>query len=171
MFVSQYRAEYNGFELWRIDIASGKRTLLIPIKRDANEPREEWTSVLGAFPSPDGRFLYFARHIGANDFDRLPEWTIVRRELATDKDEVLVSAPRSPAPICCSGLRFALRCRMTASSSSTVHAIAARPACDCSIWLRAKIAGSAFPCNRTNCRRPGGETCCRGKCSAWTIAQ
>ena len=106
IFVSQYRAEYNGFELWQINVASGQRTLLIPNKRAAADSRDDASSVLGAFPAPDGRALYFARHSGANDFDRLPEWTIVRRDLATGNDEVLVSAPRSPRPDLSLGTAF-----------------------------------------------------------------
>ena len=106
IFVSQYHAEYNGFDLWQIDVASGQLTLVIPIKGSPAEPRDSWSSVLGVFPAPDGRSVYFARHIGANDFDRLPEWTIVRRDLATGKDEVLVAAPRSPRPDLVLGTAF-----------------------------------------------------------------
>jgi len=106
IFVSRYRAANNGFELWRYEVASGAGELLIPIKAAPDQPREAWSSVLGAFPSADGRFLYFARHIGANDFDRLPEWTIERRDLGSGKDEVLVSAPRSPRPDLALGTAF-----------------------------------------------------------------
>src|SRR6185437_4994845 len=38
--------------------------------------------------------------------DRLPEWTIVRRDLASGKDQVLVSAPRSPRPDLVLGTAF-----------------------------------------------------------------
>jgi imidazolonepropionase-like amidohydrolase/WD40 repeat protein len=98
IFVSHYRSEFNGFELWQVDVASGATRLLIPVKKDPDTPRERLSSVLGAFPSADGKFLYFARHIGENDFAKLPEWTIVRRDLASGREQVLVYAPPSPRP-------------------------------------------------------------------------
>jgi len=98
IFVSHYRSEFNGFELWQVDVASRATRLLIPMKKDPDTPRERLSSVLGAFPSADGKFLYFARHIGENDFAKLPEWTIVRRDLASGREQVLVYAPPSPRP-------------------------------------------------------------------------
>ena len=106
IFVSKYRAEFNGFELWQIDVASGDLKLILPTKNSAADSRDDASSVLGAFPAPDGRALYFARHRGANDFDKLPEWTIVRRDLVKGQDEVLVFAPRSPRPDLLLGTAF-----------------------------------------------------------------
>ncbi len=106
IFVSHYRSELNAFELWRVEAASGTTTVLIPSKKDADTPREQQVSVLGAFPSADGKFLYFARHIGEDDFAKLPEWTIVRRELGTGHEQVLVYAPRSPRPDLVLGTAF-----------------------------------------------------------------
>lgn len=106
LFVSHYRAEYNGFELWQVDLADGYTRVLVPIRPSADTPRDEASSVLGAFPAADGRFLYFAQHHGANDFDALPEWTIVRRDLTSGRNEVLVSAPRSPRPDLLLGTAF-----------------------------------------------------------------
>jgi dipeptidyl aminopeptidase/acylaminoacyl peptidase len=106
IYVSRYRAEYNAFELWQVAVASGAATLMIPVKSTADTPRDRLSSVLGAFPSADGKFLYFARHIGENDFARLPEWTIVRRELASGTYEVLVYAPASPRPDLLLGTAF-----------------------------------------------------------------
>src|SRR5207245_6094826 len=85
-----YRSEFNGFELWQVDVSTRAATVLIPMKSAPDTPHERLSSVLGAFPSADGRFLYFARHIGENDFAQLPQWTIVRRDVASGKDEVLV---------------------------------------------------------------------------------
>ncbi|TLZ17679.1 MAG: amidohydrolase [Gammaproteobacteria bacterium] len=98
IFVSHYRSEFNGFELWQVDVSTRAATVLIPMKSAPDTPHERLSSVLGAFPSADGGFLYFARHIGENDFAQLPQWTIVRRDLASGKDEVLVYAPTSPRP-------------------------------------------------------------------------
>jgi len=106
IFVSHYRSELNAFELWRVEVASGTTTVLIPSKKDADTPREQQVSALGAFPSADGKFLYFARHTGEDDFAKLPEWTIVRRELGTGRERVLVYAPRSPRPDLVLGTAF-----------------------------------------------------------------
>ena len=106
IFVSDYKADKNAFELWRYALANGVGDMVVPIKAAPDQPREAWSSVLGAFPSSDGNDLYFAQHIGANDFDRLPEWIIVRRDLRTGKQETLVSAPRSPRPDLLLGTAF-----------------------------------------------------------------
>jgi Tol biopolymer transport system component len=98
IFVSRYRSEYGAFELWRFDVASGEGELLIPVQAENDLSGNQMSNVLGAAPSADGRYLYFARHIGSNDHARTPEWTIVRRDLTSGEDEVLVSAPRSPRP-------------------------------------------------------------------------
>ncbi len=106
IFVSRYRVEYASFELWRFDVESGDGTLLIPVQAENDPSGSQMSSVLGAAPSADGRYLYFARHIGAIDHVRVPEWTIVRRDLASGEDEVLVSAPRSPRPDLILGTAF-----------------------------------------------------------------
>jgi hypothetical protein len=98
IFASHYRADLNSFELWQVDVASGATSVPIPVKKAADTPPEEYSSVLGAFPSMDGKFLYFARHIGETEYAKFPEWTIVRRDLGTGHEEVLVYAPRSPRP-------------------------------------------------------------------------
>lgn len=106
IFVSRYRAEYGAFELWRFDGESGEGALLIPVQAEDDPSDSPMSSVLGAAPSADGRYLYFARHIGSNDHARTPEWTIVRRDLSSGEDEVLVSAPRSPRPDLVLGTAF-----------------------------------------------------------------
>ena len=106
IFVSQFRADRAAFELWRFDARTGEGMLLAPIKTSPDQPRDEWQSTLGAFPSPDGAFLYYARHVGESNGDRLPEWTIVRRNLASGSEETLISAPRSPRPDLVLGTAF-----------------------------------------------------------------
>ena len=100
IFVSQYRADLNAFELLQFDVATQRGTPVVPIRATAEQPRSSWTSSLGARPSVDGRYLYYASHSGEFDFDKLPEWTIQRRDLVNNEDskhdETLVSAPRSP---------------------------------------------------------------------------
>ena len=106
IFVSRYRADRAAFELWRFDAATGAGELLSPIKPEPNSPRDSWQSSVGVVPSPDGRFIYFARHVGDPVSDTLPEWTIVRRDLASGEEETLISAPRSPRPDLVLGTAF-----------------------------------------------------------------
>jgi len=139
--VSHYRSEFNGFELWQVDVASGATKLLIPMKKDSDTPRERLSSALGAFPSADGKFLYFARHIGENDFAKLPEWTIVRRDLASGRDQVLVYAPPSPRPDLLLGSAF----RPAVSHGGKLLLYGSRdrvvPACGCLTWKHSRIGG------------------------------
>lgn len=98
VFVSRFREDQAMFELWRIDAASSEAQLLSPIKPTPDAPRDSWRSTLGAAPSADGKFLYFARNVGGEHGGNVPEWTIVRRTLTSGEEETLVSAPRSPRP-------------------------------------------------------------------------
>jgi len=103
---SQYRADLGAFELWRFDVETGQGALIVPVKAQPDQPRAQWSSVLGATSSKDGRYLYFARHDGDSPQGAVPEWTIVRHELATGAERVMVSAPRSPRPDLVLGTAF-----------------------------------------------------------------
>ena len=93
-FVSRYRPSFNGYELWRYGL-DGSETLLAPIAAPG-QADTAWSQSLGAAPSPDGRTLYLARHAGRIDFEKLQEWTIVRRDLATGAEETVVTEPDAP---------------------------------------------------------------------------
>ncbi|QNA86286.1 amidohydrolase family protein [Sphingomonas sp. So64.6b] len=95
LFVSRYRPDLNNYELWRYDL-KGKAALLVPIRDAAGSPRDGWRSSLGAVASPDGRSLYLARHVGGLDFDAVDEWTIVRRDLTSGAETVIVAEPDGP---------------------------------------------------------------------------
>ena len=90
IFASRFLPSKNAYELWRF---AGDRpnsgTLLVPGKSGDNAQ-----SSLGARPTPDGRSVVFAR--AGTLGDGLPAWTIVRRDLASGEEMVLVSAPASP---------------------------------------------------------------------------
>jgi Tol biopolymer transport system component/imidazolonepropionase-like amidohydrolase len=95
LFVSRYRPDLNNYELWRYDLR-GAGTLLVPIRDTIAAPRDRWRSSLGAAPSPDGRFLYFAQRTGGLDPDDVDNWTIFRRELVSGKQETIVARPDGP---------------------------------------------------------------------------
>ena len=97
LFVSRYRPDLNNYELWRHDLSGPTTgTLLIPIRDTATQARDGWRSTIGAVVSPDGRSLYFARRTGGLDFDDVDEWNIVRRDLVSGAESVIVAEPDGP---------------------------------------------------------------------------
>lgn len=95
LFVSRYRPSLNNYELWRYELAGGEQ-LVVPIRDGLDAPRSAWVSTIGVAPSPDGRFIYAAQHVGGPDFDEVDHWTIVRRDLATRKQDTIVDEPEGP---------------------------------------------------------------------------
>lgn len=94
VFVSRYRADYNNIELWRYGL-DGSAAMIVPIKPQPDAPRSTWQSALGAAPSVDGKWLYYAKRVGGLDFDTLDSWTIVRRDLATGEETTVIAGPGS----------------------------------------------------------------------------
>lgn len=94
IFVSRYRADYNNIQLWRYGL-DGSAEMIVPIKPAADAPRSAWQSALGAAPSADGKWLYYAKRIGGLDFDTLDSWTIVRRDLATGEETTVIAGSGS----------------------------------------------------------------------------
>jgi Tol biopolymer transport system component len=84
IYTSLYRSDRNAMELWRFDL-DGAAT---PV-----ELTQSKFSAVGARPSPDGRFLYFAAHEGAmfDDDVTLPLWAIHRLDLQTGANETLIT--------------------------------------------------------------------------------
>ncbi|AKM11546.1 hypothetical protein AB433_04995 [Croceicoccus naphthovorans] len=105
IYASRYHADRVAFELWKFDARTGAGDIVVPIKSSPDQPRDQWRSTLGAVPSPDGRYLYFAGNLGGDRGD-VPEWTIIRRDLFSGTEETLVSAPRSPRPDLVLGTAF-----------------------------------------------------------------
>ena len=96
VFVSRFRADLQSYELWRYPVAGGDGRLIVPARDSPTAPRDQWRSTLGAVVSPDGRYLYAARHVGPTTLDNLDEWTIIRRDLATGEEITVVSRPEGP---------------------------------------------------------------------------
>jgi len=92
VYLSRYRPSYNGYELWQYGLA-GTEILIVPSKASADQGRDSWASSLGATPSPDGKSLYMARHVGSDDPDQRDEWTIVKRDLAKGTETTLIAEP------------------------------------------------------------------------------
>ncbi|HEV7158772.1 MAG TPA: LpqB family beta-propeller domain-containing protein, partial [Caulobacteraceae bacterium] len=95
IYVSRYRADLQSYELWRFGL-DGHGQLIVPVRDNPAVPRAAWRSTLGAALSPDGRYLYAARHLGGTTLDELDEWTIVRRDLASGAEVTVVALPEGP---------------------------------------------------------------------------
>ncbi len=103
LFVSLYRSDRNAIELWQYDVEDGtpeelSRRPSRPGRGRVPQVRgqlrdERGSNALGASPSPDGRYVYYARRGGPafEDDVRLPLWTIDRRELASGRTETIVA--------------------------------------------------------------------------------
>jgi len=92
VFLERYRPSYNAYELWNYTL-DDTETLVVPVKGNPDPGRGQWLSSLGAVPSPDGKALVMARHTGPTDPDQRDEWDIVRRDLASGKEDTLVTEP------------------------------------------------------------------------------
>ena len=91
IYVSRFLWSLNSYELWRYGL-DGSETLVVPIK--ATQGPELGT--LGAAVSPDGKQVYFARHCDGDDAGGVPNWAIVRRDVASGKEETLIPEPPGP---------------------------------------------------------------------------
>jgi Tol biopolymer transport system component len=91
IYVSRFLWGLSSYELWRYGL-DGSETLVVPIK-SASGPE---LGTLGAAVSPDGKQLFFARHRDGDDAAGVPNWSIVRREIASGKEETLIPEPPGP---------------------------------------------------------------------------
>ena len=105
VFFSRYRADLQSYELWRYSL-DGHGQLIVPVRDEPGSPRAAWRSTLGAVVSPDGKFVYAARHLGGTSLDDLDEWTIVRRDLATGDEVMVVGRPEGPRKVLDPGAAF-----------------------------------------------------------------
>lgn len=136
IYVSRYRPDLNNYELWRYDL-SGSGKLLVPIRDTPDQPGDAWRSTLGAAPSPDGRFLYFAQRIGGLSYEDVDHWTIVRRTLATGQDETIVTLPDAPRTALNPGAFF----RPAVSPDGRLLAYAARTEGETELRVRDLVTG------------------------------
>lgn len=107
LYVSRYLEALQAYELLRFDLdGQGDGEAVVRIKATPDQPRTGWTSAIGAAASADGRYLYYAAHVGEVDLDKLPQWTIRRRDLKTGAEETIVSSPTGARPDMALGSAF-----------------------------------------------------------------
>lgn len=85
------------FELWMYHIQGGSG---VQVTKGAANPAalpDQWTHAVGAEPSRDGRYLYYARRTKFFDIYNisLPRSQIVRRDRVTGEEDTVTDAPQS----------------------------------------------------------------------------
>ncbi len=81
------------FELFRFDVDGGKRERVTNAKPSGGESFDERHNAMGAVASPDGRYIYYATKHGTTWTDEdPPNWSIARRDLKTDVEDIIVAA-------------------------------------------------------------------------------
>jgi Tol biopolymer transport system component len=97
IYISRFKPDINAFELFRYGLDGSPGEQITHAKATPSTPKPYRTSALGAAPSPDGRFLYYASKtgLGFDDDNVFPLWHIVRRNLATGDEDTVVNAEGS----------------------------------------------------------------------------
>lgn len=96
IYVSRRPESLGVFEMFRFDIAGGSGERLLPQSQNTGISRQQRINALGASPSPDGRYLYYATKTGEMwDSEDAPIWSIERLDLETGGIEPVVNNGRS----------------------------------------------------------------------------
>jgi len=84
-------------ELWMYHIKGGAGIQVSKSKGKPDTPVRRWVNALGASPSKDGRFLYYAARQNPDGFYNVtfPLSQIVRRNLVTAEEDTVTDAPGS----------------------------------------------------------------------------
>ncbi len=89
IFVSRFQIRLGHYELWRHPVDGGTGELIAPIRKTADAPRNTWQNTLSPAASRDGKYVYFSR-TGDLSFDSVVPWKVMRRDLATGTEEVVI---------------------------------------------------------------------------------
>ncbi len=84
-------------ELWMYHVRGGAGIQVTKSKVKPDTPVRRWVNALGASPSRDGRFLYYAARVQPDGFYNVifPLSQIVRRNLTTGEEDTITDAPGS----------------------------------------------------------------------------
>ncbi|MFN7179859.1 amidohydrolase family protein [Hyphomonas sp.] len=90
ILVSRFWADRNAYELWRFRPVAGD---VGEVLRSSKGDEGADVNTLGARFAPDGRAAYFASLASKSpDFDALTSWQIVRRDVATGAEDIVLPA-------------------------------------------------------------------------------
>src|SRR5205823_13330843 len=89
VFVSHYFPSMDHYELIEQPL-TGEARIVVAIRDKADQPRDDWHNALGAAPSADGAWLYYARRTGALSLDEAEPWQVVRRNLHSGQEQVVL---------------------------------------------------------------------------------
>ncbi|MEM8683761.1 MAG: amidohydrolase family protein [Pseudomonadota bacterium] len=96
VYVSRRSEALGVFEMFRFDIAGGDGERILPQSENSGIARAQRINALGAAPSPDGRYLYYASKTGELwDSEDAPTWRIERLDLDNGEIEPVVSNGQS----------------------------------------------------------------------------
>ncbi len=96
VYASRLRPDIGVYELWRYDCNSGAPHQVTNADLPAGLPRAQRPNALGVVASRDGLSLYYAKKLGGfTPYGDLPSWSIVRRDIQTGKEVVVVTAQGS----------------------------------------------------------------------------
>lgn len=96
VYASIIRPDVGVFELWRYDTQSRAAQQITRAKPTAATPKDSRPNALGAAASPDGLSLYYAAKTGGfKTHMELPAWHIVRRDLASGREDTVITAQGS----------------------------------------------------------------------------
>lgn len=94
LYVSRMIWGVLAFELWSIDVETGKTEVLVKAQPGGSEPHPQRRNAMGVVASPDGKSLYFATKAGTTwSSGALPHWTIARLDLATRTQHPVLTTP------------------------------------------------------------------------------
>ena len=90
VYVSRMKHPVLAFELWRFPADGGEGKVIVKAQPNG----EDWDNrinALGAVISPDGRYAYYAKKLGHTWTEKAPpNWSIARRDLKTDVEDVII---------------------------------------------------------------------------------
>jgi Tol biopolymer transport system component len=91
VIVSKAAFGITTFELWMYHVQGGSGVQITKAKTTPTQRRQDRHNALGVSPSPDGRYLYYARRIGGFQYNaQLPLWQIARRDRKTGDEDVIL---------------------------------------------------------------------------------
>ncbi|MGH9792639.1 MAG: amidohydrolase family protein, partial [Candidatus Acidiferrales bacterium] len=81
------------YELWMYHLRGGSGVQITKAKPTPTTLQSQRHNALGAAPSPDGKYLYYARKTGGFQYNaQFPMWQIARRDLVTGNEDIITSA-------------------------------------------------------------------------------